>query len=121
VSRLFQIILQGAQLLNLGDPLRTGAGLPDAIRACLPHPLPAGMPLTTFPDISHTLQTGAPYFAGSPLGVYGMPASGGAPFPYIPFWAGGGQGPWAPTQSPESTWLLAIQQLKTAMQSAGLL
>jgi subtilisin len=121
VSRLFQIILQGAQPLNLGDPLRTGAGLPDATRACLPHPLPAGMPLTSFPDVSHPLQTGAPYFAGSPLGGYGMPASGGAPFPYIPFWAGGGQGPWAPTQSPESTWLLAIQQLKTAMQSAGLL
>jgi subtilisin len=120
-DRLFQIIRQSGQPLNLGDPLRTGAGLPDATRAFLPQPMLAGMPLTAFPDISAALQTAAPYFAGTPFGGYGITGGGGAPFPYIPFWTGGTPGPWPPRQSPESTWLLAIQQLKNAMQSAGLL
>jgi hypothetical protein len=35
VERLFQILRQSARPLNLGDPNRTGAGLPDAINALL--------------------------------------------------------------------------------------
>ena len=121
VDRLFQIIRQSAQPLNLGDPLRTGAGLPDATRAFLPRPLEVGVPMAAFPEISQALQTGTPYFAGTPFGGYATSASGGAPFPYVPFWAAGAPGPWAPRQSPENMWLLAVQQLKSAMQSAGLL
>ncbi|MFL5494337.1 MAG: S8 family serine peptidase [Gemmatimonadales bacterium] len=35
VERLFQILRQSARPLNLGDPNRTGAGMPDAINALL--------------------------------------------------------------------------------------
>jgi subtilisin len=35
VERLFQILRQSARSLNLGDPNRTGAGMPDAINALL--------------------------------------------------------------------------------------
>jgi hypothetical protein len=35
VERLFQILRQSARPLNLGDPNRTGAGMPDAVNALL--------------------------------------------------------------------------------------
>jgi hypothetical protein len=35
VERLFQVLRQSARPLNLGDPNRTGAGMPDAINALL--------------------------------------------------------------------------------------
>jgi hypothetical protein len=35
VERLFQILWQSARPLNLGDPNRTGAGMPDAVNALL--------------------------------------------------------------------------------------
>jgi len=76
--------------------------------------------MAAFPEVSHGLQSrGAPYFAAAPFGGY-APAASGQPFPYAPIW-GAGPGPWASGQLPESMWLLAFQQLKTAMQSAGLL
>jgi subtilisin family serine protease len=121
VDRLFQIIRQCGQPLNVGDPLRTGAGLPDASRAFLP--VQVGRPIPAFAEIGQPLQArGAPYFpAMVPFGGYRTPGSG-TPFPYMPMWGSGGPGAWAATgQSPESMWLLAFQQLKTAMQSAGLL
>src|SRR5437879_3589552 len=118
VDRLSQIIRQCGQPLHLGDPMRTGAGLPDATRAFLP--VEAGRTMAAFPEVSHALQArGAPYFAAVPFAGY-APAASGPPFPYVPSW-GAGPGPWATGQSPDSMWLLAIQQLKTAMQSAGLL
>jgi subtilisin len=122
VDRLFQIIRQSAQPLNLGDPLRTGAGLPDAARAFLPYPLEVGVPATAYPVISHALRTAAPYFAGNPFGSQGIGAGSGAQIPYIPFWAGRAPVQFAPgRQSPEEVWLLAVQQLRSAMQSVGLL
>jgi subtilisin len=44
VERLFQILKQSAQPLNLGDPNRTGAGLPNALKALnvLPQAVAAG-------------------------------------------------------------------------------
>ena len=40
VDRLFQIIKASATPLNLGDPGRTGAGVPDAVRAVTGQPPP---------------------------------------------------------------------------------
>lgn len=40
VDRLFQIVKGSATLLNLGDPGRTGAGVPDVIRALIGQPSP---------------------------------------------------------------------------------
>lgn len=45
VERLFQILKASCQPLNLGDPNRTGAGVPDALRA-----FPALTPATTAVD-----------------------------------------------------------------------
>jgi subtilisin family serine protease len=44
VERLFQVLRQSARPLNLGDPNRTGAGMPDAINALL-IPQPEGQAL----------------------------------------------------------------------------
>jgi hypothetical protein len=45
VERLFQILKRSAQPLNLGDPYRVGAGLPDALQALSLVPLAVtGMP-----------------------------------------------------------------------------
>jgi len=120
VDRLFQIMRQSGQPLNLGDLLRTGAGLPNATRAFLPQAALGGMPLGAFPNVSGALQSGTPYFAGTPFGGHGIMGSAGAPFPYVPFWGGGASGAWPPTQTSENMWLLAVQQLRNMMQSTGL-
>jgi subtilisin len=120
VDRLFQIMRQSGQQLNLGDLLRTGAGLPNATRAFLPHAALTGMPVAAFPNVSGVLQSGTPYFAGTPFGGQGIVGSASAPFLYVPFWGGGAPGAWPPTQTPENMWLLAVHQLRNMMQSTGL-
>src|SRR5262245_14039685 len=73
VERLFQILKQSAQPLQLGDPNRVGAGLPDALKALNVAPQSAtAMPLSTdalLQQLLAMLQKGAtPLGAGSAVG-----------------------------------------------------
>jgi subtilisin family serine protease len=127
VERLFQILKQSAQPLNLGDARRTGAGLPDALRALN---LTAGA-ATVSADPTELLQrllvvlqgTAVPQGDGRVAGSAGSalqqlkaamqqaglsPGGGAGGMPQAGMGAAGSAG---------ST----MQQLKTAMQQAGLL
>jgi subtilisin family serine protease len=58
VERLFQTLKQSAQPLNLGDPYRVGAGLPDALQALsLAPPAAAGMPTSIDELVRQLLET----------------------------------------------------------------
>jgi subtilisin len=93
VERLLQILKQSAQPLNLGDPYRVGAGLPDALKALsLAPPAATGMPTSIdelLRRLLEMLRRGT-----APVGVGGFAAS----------WAG-----------------TTLQDLKTVMRQAGLL
>lgn len=112
VERLFQIIKETAQPLNLGDRNRTGAGLPDAVTALNPQAvLPAGMPLAAgqIEEIVRqvlrgAIQTGAQPQAAPALAALLSPQAAAIP-------AAGAAG-----ATPGST----IEQLRALMQQAGL-
>jgi subtilisin family serine protease len=94
VERLFQILKQSARPLNLGDPYRVGAGLPDALQALsLAPPAAAGMSTSIDELVRQLLET---LRRGTmPGGVGGLAASG----------------------TPGAT----LQDLKAVMRQAGLL
>jgi subtilisin len=115
VERLFQLIKQSSQFINLGDPLRVGAGLPDATWATVALPAqPELMPQLSrtlhYPGFSFPTTASMPFFPGSSqftptLQPYGIPATG------LP----------GPDQGSTAHLLMTIQQLRAMMQSAGLL
>jgi hypothetical protein len=51
VDRLFQILKESATPLNLGDPGRTGAGMPDAVSALTPRPGGSASAATSSVDV----------------------------------------------------------------------
>jgi subtilisin family serine protease len=127
VERLFQILKQSAQPLNLGDPYRVGAGLPDALQALSLAPPAAGMPTSIDELVRQLLET---LRRGTmPVGVGGLAASGtpGATLQELKvvmrqagLLAGNG-GP-APQSTPVSgTPGVTLQELKAVMRQAGLL
>jgi subtilisin family serine protease len=94
VERLFQLLKQSTQPLNLGDPQRTGAGMPDALRA-INLARGAATAATVSSDPTELLQRLLGVLQGTavPQGNGGAAGSTGS----------------------------AVQQLRTAMQQAGLL
>jgi len=116
VERLFQIIKQSAQPVGVGDPLRAGAGLPDAALAFTAMPAAA--------DLTHQLSRGLPYPGFSfpmawPPGSMPIASPLTIPTPARD-WALPQQGPVNSAQGNMANFLLAIQQLRAIMQSAGL-
>jgi len=122
VERLFHLIQQSAQPVNVGGVLRVGAGLPDAALATMAAPVR--------PDLTSLLSHGAQYpglfhpmaFSAGNLPwasatqiprSNGSPMSGGWPIPQA--------GPLVPGQESMSSLLMAIQQIRAMMQSAGIL
>jgi subtilisin family serine protease len=114
VDRLFDIIKQSCRKLDFGDPFRSGAGLPDAVRAfevrasarpagAGPAAAPAGGPTGA------TAATGAPGGTGAGAGIGDVAvASAGDP--------GGGAGPPPPSTAKPA----GLEQLQTLMGRAGL-
>ncbi len=123
VDRLFQVIRQSAQPLDAGDPMRTGAGVPDVGRALSPQAasgLPAEVLTGLLQQISPWLAT--PYGSGLPQPAFGRPIGPRtAPFVAPTIWGTNGGWPGPGALSPGLNFLLAIQQLRSVMQSAGLL
>lgn len=97
VDRLFQIIRLSARRVSLGDPTRTGAGMPDALAALGLPLMPAQQPQawqTMFGGLAGDgnggglpAYAGAPFFAPAPLGLqslgFGFPP-GGLPLGGLP-------------------------------------
>ncbi|HKT58968.1 MAG TPA: S8 family serine peptidase [Gemmatimonadales bacterium] len=112
VDRLFQILRQSARPLNLGDPNRTGAGMPDAINALL---LPQAEAQGRSEELLQSLlgaleggQVGRLDRAGMVQQiVLALQRSGVVPTAGVP----------PPAPDPQ----LALKQLRGAMQQAGLL
>lgn len=126
VERLFQVIKQSSQMVNLGDPQRVGAGLPDATwatQAIPAHPELASIQARgpQYPGFSVPLAASSPYASGmaagptfeGPVRPNGSPVSGLWPTPQAAQFA----------SSPGSmaNLLMAIQQIRAMMQNAGLL
>ncbi len=121
VDHLFQLIKLSAQPLDLGDPTRTGAGLPDATRAfsiaaSAGAPAAAGL-FGASPGVAAGSPSGV---VASQLGAY-LPYTGGAgaysygvPPPGTP--AGPGASP-----APQYAANAAVQWLGTMLQQLGLL
>ena len=127
VERLLQILKQSAQPLNLGDPYRVGAGLPDALQALsLAPPVAAGTPASIdelVRQLMEMLRRGT-----MPVGMGGLAASGAGAtlqdLKAVMRQTGllAGNGGIAPQSAPASgTPGAPIQALKTVMQQAGLL
>jgi len=127
VERLLQILKQSAQPLNLGDPYRVGAGLPDALQALrLTPPVAAGTPASIDElvlQLMEMLRRGT-----MPVGMGGLAASGAGAtlqdLKAVMRQTGllAGNGGIAPQSAPASgTPGAPIQALKTVMQQAGLL
>jgi subtilisin len=115
VDRLFQLIRQGSQNINLGNPFRIGAGLPDAvwIAAALPERPAFTAPFSHIP-FSFPAEAAlgpSPFIAA--LRPNGSP--GTAVWPILP------QGQFAHDQGNVANFLMAIQQIRAMMQSAGLM
>lgn len=85
VDRLFSIIKASCRPINVGDPRRTGAGLPDAAVALGVAAGPGGQPGPGVPGVP-----GFPSWPGGP-GMPGVP--GGPGFPSGPGFPGGYGGP----------------------------
>jgi subtilisin family serine protease len=103
VEQLFQVIKMSARPVNLGDPNRTGSGLPDAQRA-LPV-FQAGVQLTTVNELLQYVATLLP---------------GAAPRPSVPFGAAPTAGVAAglpPTQQARD---YLIEEMKRHLQEANL-
>jgi len=126
VERLFQIMKQSAQPLNLGDPNRTGAGLPNALKALNVMPQAAAVGSATSSDemlrrIFELLQrtTGAPGSAPAGASVRQLEAlmrqAGLLPEAGTPTQRGAGA-----EEGPQQGAAL-LQQLKDTLQQAGLL
>jgi subtilisin len=126
VERLFQILKQSAQPLNLGDPYRVGAGLPDALQALNLAPAAAGMPTSVDELVRQLLEM---LRRGTmPVGVGGLVASGAGAtlqdLKTVMHQAGllAGNGGVAPQSAPVSaTPGATLQDLKAVMRQAGLL
>ncbi len=128
VERLLQILKQSAQPLNLGDPYRVGAGLPDALQALsLAPPVATGTPASIdelVRQLMEMLRRGT-----MPVGMGGLAAASGAGATLQDLKAVmrqtgllAGNGGIAPQSAPASgTPGAPIQALKTVMQQAGLL
>jgi subtilisin family serine protease len=111
VERLFQILLQSARPLNLGDPNRTGAGMPDAVNALLLS-RPEVRPEELLPRLLAVLESGQATAAERAALVQQVLAT--VQRAGLAAEAVGGP---APTVDPR----LALKQLRGAMQQAGLL
>jgi subtilisin family serine protease len=127
VERLFQLLKQSAQPLNLGDPYRVGAGLPDALQALSLAPPAAGMPASIDELVRQLLET---LRRGTmPVGVGGLPGSAtpGATLQELTAvmrQAGllAGNGGAVPQSAPASaTPGATLQELRAVMRQAGLL
>jgi len=143
VERLFQIIKQSSRPLNLGDPHRTGAGLPDVLKALEISPVAfPTIPTDLLQRLLEVLRSGLPPEVGVAAGTgadlqqlrTAMQEAGLLPAPGI-----GLSGRTSPTAGPApvgpllSPWIpgtqgnggiargVNMQQLKAAMQEAGLL
>jgi len=120
VERLFQILKQSSQAINVGDPLRVGVGLPDAVWATQSIPASpefAGLPHSGIPFAA----TGNPSFSLGPTPFSGpMPLrQQGNPNPAL--WPAAQYGPITGNQGSMASLVMAIQQIRAMMQSAGLL
>src|SRR5262249_40864267 len=143
VERLFQILKQSAQPLQLGDPNRVGAGLPDALKALNVAPqIATAMPLSTdalLQQLLEMLQKGAtPLGAGSTVGrgvgatltelKTAMPQAGllvgngtGAGTPGVPRVESSPLTPAAPGGGSTNGIRAALQECKTTLHQVGLL
>jgi subtilisin len=128
VERLFQILKQSTQPLNLGDPHRTGAGLPDALRAlnlALGAATAASDPTELLQRLLGVIQgTAAPQGDGGVVGGAGSAIQQlKAAMQQAGLLPGGAAGvtPQAGVGAATSGAGSAMQQLKAAMQQAGLL
>jgi subtilisin family serine protease len=127
VERLFQILKQSAQPLNLGDPYRVGAGLPDALQAfSLAQPAVAGMPTSIDELVRQLLEM--LQRDPIPVGVGGLATSGaGATLQDLKavmrqaglLASNGGAAPQSTTASVTAG--VTLQSLKAVMRQAGLL
>jgi hypothetical protein len=111
VERLFQILWQSARPLNLGDPNRTGAGMPDAVNALLLS-RPEVRPEELLPRLLAVVEAGQTAPADRAALVQQVLTT----FQRVGMTAEGVSGP-APTLDPR----FALKQLRGAMQQAGLL
>jgi subtilisin family serine protease len=127
VERLLQILKQSAQPLNLGDPYRVGAGLPDALQALsLAPPAATGMPASIdelVRQVLEMLRRGT-----TPIGVGELATSGAGAtlqdLKAVMRQAGllAGNGGAAPQRAPASgTPVATLQDLKAVMGHVGLL
>lgn len=128
VERLFQLLKQSAQPLNLGDPYRVGAGLPDALQALgLVPQIPTATPASIdelLRQLLEMLRRGT-----TPLGVGGLAITSGVGATLQDLQAvmrqtglltgNGGVGPQSATAgaTPGAT----LQELNAVMRQAGLL
>jgi subtilisin family serine protease len=127
VERLFQILKQSAQPLNLGDPYRVGAGLPDALQALsLAQPAAASTPASIDELVRQLLEM---LRRGSmPVGAGGGATSGAgatlqdlqAVMRQTGLLAGGG-GAVTPASSRPNGEQTTLQGLKATLQQVGLL
>lgn len=114
VERLFQLIRQSAQPIQLGNPFKVGAGLPDATLAMMSAPVRPDFTSLLPHGVVHPGVFSPTMAAGFPLSAGSMSSAPGAP-PLRP----NGALPQANSLAPD--WLMAIQQIRMMMQSAGLL
>jgi subtilisin family serine protease len=118
VERLFQVLKETAQ--PLGDPLRTGAGLPDAARALgIQSSVFASIPLTPLPGSRLSEMRSAIGFAGlGDLELLTEPPRGPAVIGQaLPQFA---PPPSGPTGGPGSKMGTGVRLLREAMSQAGL-
>src|SRR5687767_11895234 len=127
VDRLFQILKQSAQSLNLGNPHRTGAGLPDALVALNVVPVAAISPSAEIMQrLVELLQSGA-----VPQGNGGAAVGAGMALPQLRavleragLLPGGGTGVAPQSSAPGSSVggaTAPLPQLRAVLERAGLL